>query len=146
MKSALEALYARCAIQIHTFTFFTFCALLAVGHSTLQTDWLPTIAHALAAVSLVSVTICLVTCLVILIVEAVWMCRFVSTCCAQENFNLKHIADAPLDRPDPQSTGDKERLRGLRRRCKKLRLRLTQRSVFGHLNMSVGWQIEKQLT
>jgi len=47
----------------------------------------------------------------------------------QENFNLKHIADAPLDRPDPQSTCDKERLRGLRKRCKKLRLRLTQRSV-----------------
>jgi len=47
----------------------------------------------------------------------------------QENFNLKHIADAPLDRPDPQSTCDKERLRGLRKRCKRLRLRLTQRSV-----------------
>ena len=47
----------------------------------------------------------------------------------QENFNLKHIADAPLDRPDPQSTCDKERLLGLRKRCKKLRLRLTQRSV-----------------
>jgi len=47
----------------------------------------------------------------------------------QENFNLKHIADAPLDRPDPQSTCDKERLRGLRKRCRKLRLRLTQRSV-----------------
>jgi len=47
----------------------------------------------------------------------------------QENFNLKHIADAPLDRPDPQSTCDKERLRGLRKRCKKLRLRVTQRSV-----------------
>ena len=50
----------------------------------------------------------------------------------QENFNLKHIADAPLDRPDPQSTCDKERLRGLRKRCKKLRLRLSQRSVLSY--------------
>jgi len=48
----------------------------------------------------------------------------------QENFNLKHIADAPLDRPDPQSAWDKERLKVLRKRCKKLRLRLTQRWDF----------------
>ena len=47
----------------------------------------------------------------------------------QERFNLEHIADAPHDRPDPRVVVDKERQKALRKRCKKLRQRMAQRSV-----------------
>ncbi|KAK7075868.1 hypothetical protein SK128_028009, partial [Halocaridina rubra] len=44
-----------------------------------------------------------------------------------ETYNLKHIIDAPANIDDPQVTRDKERQKALKRRCKKLRTRMTQR-------------------
>ena len=47
----------------------------------------------------------------------------------QEQLNLKYIADAPNDKADPRKAVDKERQKALRKRCKKLRQRMSQRSV-----------------
>ena len=47
----------------------------------------------------------------------------------QEQLNLKYIADAPNDKADPRKAVDKERQKALRKRCKKLRQRMSQRWV-----------------
>ncbi|CAH1796803.1 unnamed protein product [Owenia fusiformis] len=44
-----------------------------------------------------------------------------------ERFNLKNIIDAPQDKPDPQVVLEKERQKALKKRCKKLRQRMTLR-------------------
>ncbi|XP_064618910.1 S phase cyclin A-associated protein in the endoplasmic reticulum-like isoform X2 [Lineus longissimus] len=46
-----------------------------------------------------------------------------------ETFNLRHITDAPSDRPDPRAALDKERQKALKKRCKKLRQRMTVRGI-----------------
>ena len=46
---------------------------------------------------------------------------------SQEQFNLKHISDAPKDKPDPQVLVDRERQKALKKRCRKLRQRMSQR-------------------
>lgn len=52
---------------------------------------------------------------------------WVSFLVLQEDFNLKHISDAPADKPDPKVASDKERQKSLKKRCKKLRQRMSQR-------------------
>lgn len=46
-----------------------------------------------------------------------------------ELYNLKHIVDAPADQLDPKIALDKERQKALKKRCKKLRQRMTNRGV-----------------
>ncbi|XP_076350517.1 SCAPER domain-containing protein short spindle 3 isoform X1 [Tachypleus tridentatus] len=46
-----------------------------------------------------------------------------------ESYNLKHIIDAPADKMDPQLALDKERQKALKKRCKKLRQRMTFRGT-----------------
>ncbi|CAL4114157.1 unnamed protein product, partial [Meganyctiphanes norvegica] len=44
-----------------------------------------------------------------------------------QTYNLKHIVDAPANIDDPQVTRDKERQKALKKRCRKIRTRMTQR-------------------
>ncbi|XP_067145226.1 S phase cyclin A-associated protein in the endoplasmic reticulum isoform X2 [Centruroides vittatus] len=46
-----------------------------------------------------------------------------------ESYNLKHIVDAPADKLDPNIALDKERQKALKKRCKKLRQRMTNRGL-----------------
>ncbi|XP_022250735.1 uncharacterized protein LOC106466931 isoform X2 [Limulus polyphemus] len=46
-----------------------------------------------------------------------------------ESYNLKHILDAPADKMDPELALDKERQKALKKRCKKLRQRMTSRGT-----------------
>ena len=48
-------------------------------------------------------------------------------------FNLKHLSDAPKDKPEAQAVCDRERQKALKKRCKKLRQRMAQRSVMKYL-------------
>ncbi|KAK3743773.1 hypothetical protein RRG08_043505 [Elysia crispata] len=46
-----------------------------------------------------------------------------------ENFNLKHIVDAPANSNHPKIVTEKERQKSLKKRCKKLRNRMVMRGV-----------------
>lgn len=50
-------------------------------------------------------------------------------CILQEAFNLKNIGDAPAEKSEHEIHTDKERQKALKKRCKKLRTRMTQRWV-----------------
>lgn len=61
-----------------------------------------------------------------------WICEAVKqtpVLCDQETFNLRHILDASPDHPDPRLTQERERQTSMRKRCKKLRQRMTQKWV-----------------
>ena len=45
----------------------------------------------------------------------------------QESFNLKHIVDAPINSTHPKIVSEKERLKSMKKRSKKLRQRMTTR-------------------
>ncbi|CAC5420269.1 S phase cyclin A-associated protein in the endoplasmic reticulum [Mytilus coruscus] len=46
-----------------------------------------------------------------------------------EKFNLKHIVDAPSNSTHPKIVSEKERLKSMKKRCKKLRQRMTTRGL-----------------
>ncbi|XP_060063771.1 S phase cyclin A-associated protein in the endoplasmic reticulum-like [Ylistrum balloti] len=46
-----------------------------------------------------------------------------------ETFNLKHIVDAPTNSTHPKIVSEKERLKSLKKRCKKLRQRMVTRGL-----------------
>ncbi|XP_074649946.1 S phase cyclin A-associated protein in the endoplasmic reticulum-like isoform X2 [Tubulanus polymorphus] len=58
-----------------------------------------------------------------------------------ESFNLKNITNAPLDRPDPKAVSDRERQKAQKKRCKKLRQRMTQRGQEYEKSLDVKLQV-----